>query len=157
MLLTLLCIWSLTYKVLIHVCLLNTQNTSFPDGPVVKNSPCNVGSIPGPWRSHMPWSNKASAPQLLSLSSRTSAPPIIEPTRCNNRTHRSEKAVHCNKDSAQTKINYSFLRREKKVLEVKAIAGSEAAWVKILTPGLVATYIKPTTEALQETVCFPIK
>ena len=32
----------------------------FPDGSVVKNLPANagdMGSIPGPGRSHMPWSN----------------------------------------------------------------------------------------------------
>ena len=32
----------------------------FPGGSVVKNSPTNagdIGSIPGPGRSHMPWSN----------------------------------------------------------------------------------------------------
>ena len=32
----------------------------FPGGTVVKNPPANVGnvgSIPGPGRSHMPWSN----------------------------------------------------------------------------------------------------
>ena len=33
----------------------------FSDGPVVKNLPDNagdMGSIPGPGRSHMPWDNK---------------------------------------------------------------------------------------------------
>ena len=32
----------------------------FPGGAVVKNTPANagdMGSIPGPGRSHMPWSN----------------------------------------------------------------------------------------------------
>ena len=41
----------------------------FPGGAVVKNPPANAGdtgSSPGPWRSHMPWSNEARAPQLLS-------------------------------------------------------------------------------------------
>ena len=40
----------------------------FPGGSVVKNLPANAGdtgSIPGPGRSHMPRSNKASEPQLL--------------------------------------------------------------------------------------------
>ena len=35
-------------------------NKLFPDGPVVKNPPCNArdtGSIPGPGGSHMPCSN----------------------------------------------------------------------------------------------------
>ena len=40
---------------------------------VVKKLPANagsMGSIPGLGRSHMPWSNKAHVPQLLSLYSR---------------------------------------------------------------------------------------
>ena len=40
----------------------------FPGGLVVKNPPANagdMGSIPGPERSHMPWSSWACAPQLL--------------------------------------------------------------------------------------------
>ena len=47
--------------------------SDFPGGPVVKNPPANAedtGLLPGLGRSHMPWSNKAGAPQLLSLSSR---------------------------------------------------------------------------------------
>ena len=48
----------------------NKQPTDLPDGTVVKNLPANAGDtglIPGPVRSHMPWSNKARVPQLLSL------------------------------------------------------------------------------------------
>ena len=44
---------------------------------MVENPPANAGdtgSIPGPGRSHMPWSNRAHVPQLLSLRSRASAP-----------------------------------------------------------------------------------
>ena len=36
------------------------QYWDFPSGAVVKNPPANAGdtgSIPGPGRSHMPWSN----------------------------------------------------------------------------------------------------
>ena len=38
----------------------NMKLRDFPGGTVVKNPPANVGdtgSIPGPGRSHMPWSN----------------------------------------------------------------------------------------------------
>ena len=51
----------------------------FPGGAVVKNPPANagnMGSIPGPGRSHMPRSNEARAPQLLSLCSRASEPQL---------------------------------------------------------------------------------
>ena len=43
---------------------------------MVKNPIANTegaGSIPDPGRSHMPWSNKAHVPQLLSLCSRARA------------------------------------------------------------------------------------
>ena len=42
----------------------------FPGGTVVENLPANAGdtgSSPGLGRSHMPWSNWAREPQLLSL------------------------------------------------------------------------------------------
>ena len=51
----------------------------FPGGAVVKNPPANaggMGSSPGPGRSHMPWSNKAHVPQLLSLRSRAHVPQL---------------------------------------------------------------------------------
>ena len=38
----------------------NPQNRGFPGGTVVENPPANAGdtgSIPGPGRSHIPWSN----------------------------------------------------------------------------------------------------
>ena len=52
----------------------------FPGRPVVKNMPGNVGdmgSISGPGRSHMPWSNQVSAPQLLSQCSATREYPLL--------------------------------------------------------------------------------
>ena len=49
---------------------------------VVKNPPANAGDTgwsPGPGRSHMPQSNKAHAPQLLSLRSRAREPQLLKP------------------------------------------------------------------------------
>ena len=49
---------------------------------MVKNPPANaedVGSSPGPGRSHMPRRNKACAPQLLSLRSRACEPQLLSP------------------------------------------------------------------------------
>ena len=49
---------------------LKSQLRGFPGGAVVENLPVNAGdtgSNPGLGRSHMPWSNWASEPQLLSL------------------------------------------------------------------------------------------
>ena len=54
----------------------------FPGGVVVKNLPANAGdtgSIPGLGRSHMPWSNAAHMPQLLSLHSRAHEPQLLRP------------------------------------------------------------------------------
>ena len=52
----------------------------FPGRAVVRNPPANAGdtgSSPGPGRSHMPWSNEARAPQLLSLRSRAHEPQLL--------------------------------------------------------------------------------
>ena len=78
----------------------------FPDGAVVKNPPASAGDtglIPGLGRSHMLWSNKARAPQLLNLCSRARKPQLLKPARLepvlrNKRNHRNEKHVHCNKE-----------------------------------------------------------
>ena len=54
----------------------------FPGGAVVKNPPANagdLGSSPGPGRSHMPQSNEAHVPQLLSLRSRAQEPRLLSP------------------------------------------------------------------------------
>ena len=74
----------------------------FPGGAVVKNPPANAGdtgSIPGPGRSHMPRSNWARVPQLLSLRSRACKPQLLklarlEPMLRNKRSHRNEKPVY---------------------------------------------------------------
>ena len=59
------------------------QSEGFPGDSVVKNLSANadVGSIPGPGRSHMPRSHKACAPQLLNLCSRARAPQQRKPPR----------------------------------------------------------------------------
>ena len=47
---------------------------------MVKNLPANagdMGSSPGPGRSHMPRSNEAHAPQLLNLRSRARKPQLL--------------------------------------------------------------------------------
>ena len=47
----------------------STNNRDFPSGAVVETLPANAGdtgSITGPERSHMPQSNQAREPQLLS-------------------------------------------------------------------------------------------
>ena len=49
---------------------IKTVWSGFPGGTVVENLPANAGdtgSSPGLGRSHMPWSNWAHEPQLLSL------------------------------------------------------------------------------------------
>ena len=83
-----------------------------PGGSVVKNPPANVGdtgSIPDLGRWHMPWSNKAHAPQWLSLCS--------EPGSSNYWTHvlqplqpQAPKPVLCNEKP---------LQREAHILQLK--------------------------------------
>ena len=63
----------------------------------------DTGSSPGPGGSHMPRSNWARAPQLLSLRSRACEPQLLKPMRLElvfrgGRGHRNEKPVQCNED-----------------------------------------------------------
>ena len=56
----------------------------FPGGAVVKNPPAkagDTGSRPGLGRSHVPRSNEARVPQLLSLRSRAREPQLLKPAR----------------------------------------------------------------------------
>ena len=70
----------------------------FHGGAVVKNPPANAGdtgSSPGLGRSHMPRSNEAREPQLLSLRSRAREPQLLKPACLgpvlrNERSHRNE-------------------------------------------------------------------
>ena len=78
----------------------------FPGGSVVKNPPANAGdtgSSPGLGRSHMPRSNEAHVPQLLSLHSRACEPQLLKPTCLepmlrNKRSHHNEKPMHRNEE-----------------------------------------------------------
>ena len=57
---------------------------------MVKNPPANAentGSRPGLGRSHMPWSNEAPAPQLLSLRSRACEPQLLSPCATTTEAH----------------------------------------------------------------------
>ena len=93
--------------------LLKIKSSDFPGGAVVKNPPANagdMGSIPGPGRSHMLRSNYAHAPQLLSLCSRARAPQLLSPCAATTeapapraRAPHQEKpqqleAAHCNEE-----------------------------------------------------------
>ena len=54
----------------------------FPRGSVVKNLPANAGdtgSIPGPGRYHMLWSNYTPAPKLLTWCSRAQELQLLKP------------------------------------------------------------------------------
>ena len=78
----------------------------FPGSTVVKNLPANAGdtgSSPGRGRSHMPRSNSARVPQLLSLRSRAREPQLLkpeglEPMLRNKRSHCNEKPAHRNEE-----------------------------------------------------------
>ena len=67
---------------------------NFPSGTLDNNPPASSGDtglIPGPGRSHMPWSNQARVPQLLSLGSRAWEPQLLEPMRPRAHTLQQEK------------------------------------------------------------------
>ena len=82
------------------------RGRDFPGGTVVKNPPANAGDTglsPGLGRSHMPRSNWARKPQLLSLCSRAHEPQLLkpaclEPVLRNKRSHHNKKATHRNEE-----------------------------------------------------------
>ena len=70
----------------------NQGEGDFPGGAVVKNLPASAGdtgSIPVLGRSHMPQSNKACAPQLLSLCSRAHEPQQLSSHTATTEAHTS--------------------------------------------------------------------
>ena len=75
---------------------------------MVKNLPANAGdtgSSPGPGRSHMPGSNKAHAPQLLSPHATTTEAHVPRARAPQQVKPRNEKPAHHNEDPMQPKIN----------------------------------------------------
>jgi len=80
---------------------------------VIKNPHANAGDmglILDPGRSHTPWSNKASAPQLLSMRSRAQEPQLLspcalQPVLLNKRSHCHEKPVYHSWRAAPTLHN----------------------------------------------------
>ena len=77
-----------------------TKVRDFPGGSVVKTLPANagvIGSVPGQGRYHMPRSNEAHVPQLLSQSSRAHEPYLLKPVLHNKRSHHNEKLAHHNR------------------------------------------------------------
>ena len=85
-------------------CSLKSKQKGFPGGSVVKNLPSSAGDaslIRGLGRSHMQRSDKARAPQLMSLRSRAREPHPLKPECAelvlgNQRSHSSEKPAHLN-------------------------------------------------------------
>ena len=70
--------------------------TGFSGDSLVKNLPANtgdMGSIPGPGRSHVPHSNYTHASQLLALCSRTQEPQLLKPVRPRAQALQQEKPV----------------------------------------------------------------
>ena len=70
--------------------MLKMSQQGFPGGAVVKNLPANAGDTglsPGLGRSHMPRSNWAREPQLLSLR-------VWKPVLHNGRGRNSERPAH---------------------------------------------------------------
>ena len=62
--------------------MIRMMKPDFPGGAVVKSLPANagdMGSIPAPGGYHMPRSNQARKPQLLSLRSRAREPQLLSP------------------------------------------------------------------------------
>ena len=81
----------------------------FPGGSAVKNLPANardMGSIPGPGRTHMLQGNYTRAPQLLNLCSRAWKPQLLKPLSPEPVLHkRSPSSQQLEKACEQQKSN----------------------------------------------------
>ena len=69
---------------------LRMRSWDFPGGALVRNPHANAGdtgSVSGPGRSHMPWSN-------LSLCTTTTEPARLEPVFLSKCSHHNEKPTH---------------------------------------------------------------
>ena len=97
----------------------NEQNapiSDFPGGTVGGSLPANAGgtgSAPGPGAFHLPWSNGARVPQLLSPRCRAQAPRLSsllqllepahpEPVLCTKRSHPNKKPAHTMQSSLRS-------------------------------------------------------
>ena len=108
---------------MIQMNILIKQKQGFPGGAVVENLPANAGdtgSSPGLGRSHMPWSNWAREPQLLSLRSARREAAIVRGPRTAMKSGphlpQLEKAL-AQKRRPNTAINK--LKKKKKFLNKK--------------------------------------
>ena len=88
---------------------LRCWNLGLPGGPVVGNLLANAGdrgSVPGWGRFHMPWSNWAHEPQLLSpCTPRSHAPQQEKPRQWEAWAPQLEKTLVQNEDPVRPKIN----------------------------------------------------
>ena len=67
----------------------------------IKNPPANTGDTgltPSLGRFHVPWSNQAHAPQLLSLSAAITEAKHLDPVLRKKRSHHKKKPEPCNKE-----------------------------------------------------------
>ena len=86
---------------------IDNPEPSFPRGSVVQNQPANagdMGSIPGPGRSHMPWSNKARVPQLLSLCYGAQEPQLLSPCAATTEARRPESPCSATREATAMRI-----------------------------------------------------
>ena len=91
-----------------HTTMDKTDNRGFPGSSVVKNPPASAedtGSIPDPGRSHIPWSNKARVPQLLSLCSRARQ---LQLQSQRPRARAPQQENHCDEKPLQQRVAHTL-------------------------------------------------
>ena len=88
----------------------------FPGGSVVENLPANAGdmnSIPDLGRFHMPWSNKAWGPQLLSLCFSAREPQLLKTTCPKAHALQQEKSPQWEVQAPQLESGPHLMQLEK--------------------------------------------
>ena len=152
--------WSWNKQVLGKSGCYKTYCQGFPSGSVVKNPPASAGDmslIPGSGSSHMPWSNQAREPQLLSLCSRAQEPQLPSPCVANSwarvpssprpatreatavrgvhttvrrgpRSLQLEKSAHSHEYPAQPKINDKYINTKHKTYSQVSLVVLKSLW-----------------------------
>ena len=100
----------------------------FPGGSVDNNPPAkpgDMGSIPGPGRSLMPWNNLAHASQLLSLCSRAQGPQLLKPMHPRACAPQQEKPLQWEAHDAQLQSSLYSPQLKKKAHAATKIQHSQ--------------------------------
>ena len=96
-------------------CSRQQESWGFLGGSVEKNPPANAedtGSIPGPGRPHMPWSNLIRASQLLSLCPKAREPQLPSPRAATPEAHVAKSLCSATREATTMRSRLATTREK---------------------------------------------